>query len=197
MILKTQNFDHEAKHLDDALNFPKSTMKKCKERIIFCSFANYLQGKELYNDEQDIPKSMTTGSGDLQRTLSLIDNQSEFEFTLFTFKNTQSIGKMAISYHRFMSNLGNSGKDRAKAKIMALAADVKLREEAANEGVTDIDMFSPRALVKRLDLVKQSHYDFNIYLNMVSTTDFGEYDTEPSLDDESEDIQDMLNDLFK
>lgn len=203
MILKNKQFNHESSGLVESLNVPEITIKKCKERIVFCSFSNYLQGKELYNSEEEIPRSMTTASGDLQRVLALINDQEEYEFTLFNFTATHNITKMAIAYHRFMNDLSNSKQDRAKAKLMALAADLKLREEVKSVAEADIDMLSPKALIKRIELVQQSHYDFNTYYNMVNLTKFEEYDTDPSLDSDSSednpflDIDGLLNDLFK
>lgn len=198
MILKTTEFDHDAKTIHSALNLPYNLIAKCRERILFSSFANFLQRIELFEDPDDAPKNMTTASGDLQRTLGMITDQSEYEYTLFCFVNTHQLSKVALSYYNFMSDLSNSKQDRLKAKLLAMAADIKLKEELKedkddilNEGI----LLSPVNLVKRISLVKQSHYNFDTYCNLISkldnSKDTDDFSTEPNLD-----IDDLLKDFL-
>jgi hypothetical protein len=197
MILKNQEFDHEAKTVHKALNLTDGITKKCRERILFSSFANFLQREELYEDPDDAPKNMSTASGDLQRTLGMISDQTEYEYTLFCFVNTHQLSKMALSYYKFMSDISNSKQDRLKAKLLAMAADLKLREELKDEKEIGDEQFllTPANLIKRITLVKQSHYNFDTYCNLISkfdnTKDIEEMSTDPDLD-----IDDLLKDIL-
>lgn len=196
MILKTTEFDHSAKTIHQALSLPENVRSICKERILFCSFANFLQKAELYEDPEDAPKSMTTCSGDLSRTLSMINDQTEYEYTLLSFINTHQMSKMALGYYQFMSDVSNSKENRLKAKLMAMAAEMKLAEEAKAEDMESELKYTPSNLVKRISFVKKSHYNFDTYYNMVNSIKIDDF-TDESDDKPDFDIDDLLRTILE
>jgi hypothetical protein len=72
MILKERDFDHNRDEFHEAMNIPGYIRTKCRERIFFAAFSNALQRAELFEDEDDAPKDMSTVTGDLQRCLKTI-----------------------------------------------------------------------------------------------------------------------------
>ena len=196
MKLKEMEFDHSAKTIHQAVSIPEHVRSRCKERIFFCSFANFLQKAELFEDPDDAPKSMTTCSGDLSRTLDMINDQLEYEYTLLSFINTHQLSKMALGYYQFMSDVSNSKENRLKAKLMAMAAEMKLAEEAKAEQMESELQYTPSNLVKRINLVKKSHYNFDTYCNMLNSIKTTEYFDEPS-EKPDFDIDDLLRSILE
>lgn len=170
MILKNNSFNHEEKTLHTAIGVSSEVRTRCKERIFFCAFANHLQIGELFEDSDDAPKNMTTASGDLERTLSMINDQTEYEYTLFSFINTHELAKMAIAYHDFVSDSSNSKSERMKVKMLAMAAEMKVAEQIKQNTLAEDDsIYSPNELLKRMPFVKKSHYNFDTYMNMIKS----------------------------
>ena len=196
MKLKNLEFDHSAKTIHQAVSIPEQVRNRCKERIFFCSFANFLQKAELFEDPDDAPVSMTTCSGDLSRTLDMINDQLEYEYTLLSFINTHQLSKMALGYYQFMSDVSNSKENRLKAKLMAMAAEMKLAEEAKAEQMESELQYTPSNLVKRISLVKKSHYNFDTYCNMLNSIITTEYFDEPG-EKPDFDIDDLLKSILE
>lgn len=171
MIIKNSEFKHDENTLQAAIGIPAEVRNRCRERIFFCAFANHLQIQELFEDPDDAPKNMTTSSGDLERTLSIINNQEEYEYTLFSFINTHDLAKMAISYHKFITDNSTNKSERIKMKIIAMAAEVKMADELKSKNMDDDEesIISPNELIKRIPLVKNSHYNFDTYFNMIKS----------------------------
>lgn len=174
MVLKTSTFNHEADSLQEAIGIPSNVRERSREKIIFSVIANHLQGRELYEDEDSIPAEFHTMTGDLARTLSLITDPYEYEFTLLTFTKIQDLANETVQKYRFM----NSSSDKDAVKKMNLLTNlqdlmIQFKMETDEDNPTpDATYLSPKSLMERIDLVKSSHYSWETYYNMVKSKNF-------------------------
>jgi len=194
MILKDREYNHSKDHFHEALNIPSYLRTKCRERIFFASFSNALQRTELFEDEDDAPKDMSTVTGDLQRCLKLITDPLEYEYTLLTFYGTQRIAMEAYGRYKFLNSSDKSKEDNLKLSIINLIQelkDAKDREEDDEEAEEDeIDNLNSNTVLKRIDIVKQSHYNFDTYLKQVIKKLSSRGDSDFNIDDL---LKDVLN----
>ena len=200
MVLKNAPINHEADNLHDALTIPKNQRERCRERIFFATMANGLQALELYAEEPDeCPKEMCTKTGDLQRTLKLINDPLEYEYTLLTFMKLQNLAQESMHKWKAMNDTSMSKSQRAKLEIMMNLHELAVRHGAEEGGDNDNSEFliSPNSLLKRVDLVKSSHYNWETYFNMIKAKNFYYLvDENESKAGSDFDIDDMLRNVF-
>ena len=189
MLLANREFNHETENFHESLGISDEIRVRCRERIFFNTFSNALQRLELFEDDDDAPKELRTVSGDLQRCLRTITDQLEYEYTLMIFNNTQRMAMESFAYYRHMLENHDNREDRIKLKIMELVEEMR----GSKDEEDPISRLNKKSMVKRIKLVKQSHYNFDTYLNMLNrwangnTQDFTE---------KKPDIDDLLRNLF-
>ena len=115
MVLKTMSFNHEVENLHEALNVSANQRDRCRERVFFSSFANGLQGIELYEDAEEIPAEFHTKTGDLSRTLKLITDPLEYEYTLLMFMKIQPLA--SDTFHKWYAMNNSSVDESTKSKL--------------------------------------------------------------------------------
>lgn len=207
MVLKTMNMNHECDNLHDAFSMPRNQQERCRERVFFATYANALQGDELYEDADDCPREFHTKTGDLSRTLKLISDPLEYEYTLLMFMKMQPMAQETYSKYKAMNDQSISKSARSKLELLMSLHDLAVRhkrdEEKEEEGGDNSDdtayFITPSSLMKRIDLVKRSHYSWETYFNMIKSKNFFYVE-----DDESSnksggsdfDIDDMLRGVF-
>lgn len=202
MYFKNHAFNHDAPSFHEALGISKKQQERCRERVFFSTFANALQGMELYEDEEDRPAQFSTKTGDLSRTLQLIDDQLEYEYTIFMFMKYQTLAQEAMAKYVAMNNSDLSESSKAKLKIMLQLEDLVLQHRVEHGDDDDHSpakdradfIVTPGGLMKRIDLVKQSHYSFDTYFNMVQMKNL---DGKKPSSGSDFDVDDMLRDIFK
>lgn len=182
MILKDRVFDHTKSNLHEAMSIPSYMRTKCRERIFFASFSNALQRIELFEDEDDAPSEMTTVTGDLQRCLQLITDPLEYEYTILTFFGHQRMAMEVFGRYKFLQGSGNSKEDKLKMSILNLVEQLKSRDED-DDGEDDVDNLNSSTLLKRISIVKDSHYNFDTYLKMVIKKLSSRGDSDFNIDD--------------
>jgi hypothetical protein len=182
MILKDRVFDHTKSNLHEAMSIPSYMRTKCRERIFFASFCNALQRAELFEDEEDAPSEMTTVTGDLQRCLQLITDPLEYEYTILTFFGHQRMAMEVFGRYKFLQESGNSKEDKLKMSILNLVEQLKNRDEDDDEE-DDVDNLNSSTLLKRISIVKDSHYNFDTYLKMVIKKLSSRGDSDFNIDD--------------
>jgi hypothetical protein len=190
MILKSKQFNHAEESFHTALNIDKHTVIMCRERIFFTHFANTLQSLELFSDRDDAPKEMTTVTGDLQRTLSMISDPVEYELTLLHFMNYHRMATGAFSMWRFQNDPANSKEDKLKLELLKLVTrlkDLKDQEDEEEEINNNLEELTPETVSQRVDLVKKSNFDFNKYMDLVG---------HPVRSSNHRDVDDILKGLF-
>ena len=205
MVLKGTNFDHSKGTFNEAIKVPNYIRVKCRERMIFASAANYLQGRELYECEEDAPAEFHTKTGDFARVLSLISDQLEYEYTLLTFSELHDIVLKGVAKHRALHDEDLSPSNRSRLEKMIqmeeLAVKLKIDEKLSEneygdygaQAAIETESLLPTNISKRIDLTKQSHYNWDTYWNMISRHNF--FNSKTSNNDF--DVDDLLSNLFK
>jgi hypothetical protein len=186
MILKERDFNHTKDEFHEAMNIPGYIRTKCRERIFFAAFSNALQRAELFEDEDDAPKDMSTVTGDLQRCLKLITDPLEYEYTLLTFYGHQRMAMEAYSRYKYLNSSSQSKEDKIKLSIINLMMDLKEKQEDEENNSTEedeIDNITVNTTIKRISIVKSSLYNFDTYLKLVSKKLSSRPDSDFNVDD--------------
>lgn len=196
MILKSLSLNHDADNLHDALGLSSRTRIKCRERLFFSCFANYLQGAELYENEDDAPKEFTTKTGDLSRVLSIINDPLEYEYTLLMFMKLQDMATDASAKHKMLNDSDTENNDRIKLQILQNIHDL-MAQQKLSEAPDDYEfVITPSSMNKRIEMVKASRYNWETYYNMIAASDFfGSGSSKPSKGGDF-DVDDMLRGLL-
>jgi hypothetical protein len=171
MILLKNNFDHDQESINSALNVPKETLIKCRERIFYTHFTNTLQGKDLFS-EGDVPRNFTTITGDLERCLSIISDPLEYEVTLLFFMSFHKISTAAFAQWKFFNDPNTSNEDKLKIELLKVVSKLKdsmkseddEKEEDSDNINRDLDTDS---IMKRIDVVIKSQYNFKRYMELM------------------------------
>lgn len=193
MLLANREFNHETENFHESLGISDEIRVRCRERIFFNTFSNALQRHELFEDDDDAPKELRTVSGDLQRCLRTISDQLEYEYTLMIFNTTQRIAMESFAYYKHTLESHDNKEDRIKLKIMELVEEMRGSSNDEEDEDEPISRLNKKTMVKRIKFVKQSHHNFDTYLNMLNrwangnTQDFTE---------KKPDIDDLLRNLF-
>lgn len=167
---------------------------KCRERLFFSCFANYLQSKELYEDLDDAPKEFTTKTGDLARVLSIINDPLEYEYTLLMFMKLQDMATDATAKHNMLHDKNTSEGDRIKVQIMQNIHDL-MAQQKLTESPEDYEyVITPSSMNKRIEMVKASRYNWETYYNMIAASDFFNSGSDKKGGDF--DVDDMLKNLL-
>lgn len=193
MILKEREFNHSKDNFHEAMNISGYMRTKCRERIFFTSFSNALQRKELFEDEDDAPKDMSTVTGDLQRCLKMITDPLEYEYTLLTFYGHQRMAMEAYAKYKFLNSNTQSKEDKLKMSIINLIQELKAKHDEEEEGHTtdeedEIDNITVTNALKRISIVKESHYNFDTYLKILTKKLSNRPDSDFNVDDFLKDI---------
>lgn len=192
MILKEREFNHSKDNFHEAMGIPGYMRTKCRERIFFTSFSNALQRKELFEDEDDAPKDMSTVTGDLQRCLKMITDPLEYEYTLLTFYGHQRMAMEAYAKYKFLNSNTQSKEDKLKMSIINLIQELKEKHDEEEEGNSseedEVDNITVSTALKRITMVKESHYNFDTYLKMLTKKLSSRPDSDFNVDDFLKDI---------
>ena len=186
MILKERQFNHDKDEFHEAMNIPGYVRTKCRERIFFAAFSNALQRAELFEDEDDAPKDMSTVTGDLQRCLKMINDPLEYEYTLLTFYGHQRMAMEAYGRYKYLNSTSQSKEDKIKLSIINLMMDLKDKqddEETSTKEEDEIDNITVNTTIKRISLVKSSHYNFETYLKLITKKLSSRPDADFNVDD--------------
>ena len=161
-------FNHEAENLPRALSISEETEHKVEEMVFYSAASNHLLGKELFDNENDRPKALTTITGDLEKALGLTVTDEERFYMLLRFYNIHDLTLECISKYRAIMEAETPAQQKKAAMFIKLL-NIKL-EEALEERDKKIDnnFISPISILNRIRLVKESRYDFNRYLNLVN-----------------------------
>lgn len=186
MILKSKTFDHTEEGFHSALGVDKQTVILCRERIFFNHFANTLQSIELFGDRDNAPREMTTMTGDLKRTLEMITDPLEYEVTLIHFISFHRMATEAFAHWKFVNDSENSTEDKLKLELLMLVKKLKATSDDEDDD-SPHNNINVDTVMKRVDLVKKSKYDFSKYMDLVG---------HPIKSNNHNDVDDMLRGLF-
>ena len=99
MELTKLTVDHSIKNIQKALGVPHSVVISSREKIFFTTIANALFVDEMYEKSSDAPKSLTTVTGDLQKCITMIENELEYEVMLLMFVHYHEAAIAAIRHY--------------------------------------------------------------------------------------------------
>lgn len=184
MEIQSIEFNHNASDIATAMDISNLTERKCRERVMFCSFSNFVQVDELYDSREDAPKELTTFTGDLQRCLSMITDPIEYQYTLLVFMGLQ---RQCLKYSALFDILEKDTDNKAEKNKRELLRS--LLEFAASDNEED-SQFGPSNMLKRIKLIKQSHHNFDTYMNLVNSKIYNQTSSGSDFD-----VDDLLNDL--
>jgi hypothetical protein len=157
-------FQHEAEKINDALGLSYEQDAKCREVIFFSAFSNYFIGVDLFDNEEERPKSLSTLTGDLEKALSLLKDDREKSYMLLLFKTTHNLALEIIAKYRVLETLEPS--ERKRMDLLLGLLECKLEDKKQEEN--NFDYYSPSEMFKRIDYAKESLYNFQNYLNLVN-----------------------------
>lgn len=192
MVLANMQFNHEIENFHQAIGISDDMRTRARERILFTSFSNALQRAELYEDEEDAPKSLRTITGDLERCLSMVTDPLEYEYTLIMFHRTQIKAMETVAYYMHISDKSLSKEDQLKIKLFEVMEEMKGADDFEDEQL--IDKLTRSNMVKRIKFVKDSHHNFETYMNMLTRWAGVEPVNVPKKN--NKDVDDLLNNLF-
>lgn len=175
MLFKQRGFNHDEEIFHRALSITDEVKNIVREKIFFSSFSNALQAMDLFEDVNDAPRSLSTVTGDLERSLSMANTQEEYEYMLLCFSMYQRLTKPILAEYR-MSNSKDSQDRESMLKHTIIEAIMELkRQRDKEEGHDEEDNDDPdekgpfaishSRMMERLKYVKKSKHNFNTYMN--------------------------------
>ena len=164
MYLKHAAFNHESKNWIESINLTKEIVDICHERILFSVFSNALNIYLNYDNPVDAPAVIRSRSGDLKLTLSTITDEREYDFTLLIFVSIHQYAVDCFNRYTLMNNMKLSPEKKQELKVVQDIEELEAQRE--NRAGT---YQSASEAIKRIELVKQSLYDFDKYMLLVET----------------------------
>lgn len=167
MSFKDIEFKHDEEKFHKALNVPDAVQEIVQEKILFTSFSNALQVHDLFEDTDDIPLTMSTTTGDLERTITMMSSSIEYDYMLLTFTAIHNLSKEAFREYMIRNiSKRKSSNTEDELKTQLLEAVMKLRDlhqgKRNKKNAFDLDADS---LLKRIKYVKKSKYNFDRYIS--------------------------------
>ena len=128
--------------------------------VFFSCFSNYFIIKDLFDDENDAPKSLNTVTGDLEKALKLTCNEMEKDYLLLTFKNYHEIALETIAKYQLLNRLGE--KEKKKVDLMLQMIQLKIDEKDLEEGESE-SFINPKIMFQKVEIAKKNLYNFEKY----------------------------------
>ena len=175
--METFNFNHDNETIIKALGVTEEIDMKCREILFFSMISNHFMARELFDNLEDAPKSLTTMTGDLEKCIKLCSNTIESSYILLTFKDFHRMGCDAISKYTIFTESKDERKKEIELLLKILELDIMKDATKSNA-----DCMIPTDIFKKIDLVKKSRYSFDKYLQLCNG--------------ESE-VDTILNNIFK
>lgn len=154
-------FNHEEKKINRAVGVPDKIYEKVKDIVFFSTFSNYFIIKDLFDDENDAPKSLNTVTGDLEKALNLTCNEMEKDYLLLTFKNYHEIAIETIAKYQLLNKLGE--KEKKKVDLVLQMIQLQLNEDNKLEDDESESFINPTVMFKKVEIAKKNLYNFEKY----------------------------------
>lgn len=196
MILANTKFNHENDVFHQSIGISNEIRTKCRERIFFTTLSNAIQTEELFEDSDDAPRELRTVSGTLHRLLNSITDNLEYEYTLLIFNNYDRMAKQSYAYFKHMQENKQNTEEKLKSAILELVEEMHRKSSEDDDFDDDdlpIDQLNKKSMLKRISLVKNSHHNFNTYMNLLNRW-INNNDNQTS--ESKPDIDDILRNLF-
>lgn len=189
MYFKHAIFKHEEQDLHRALDTDDDMYIRCRERIFFVTILGYLLCIELYGDVETAPGELTTVTGDLDRLLSMITDEKEYDLTLLHFMSYRQMAKAAVRYYHKSKDKKEEEKkpnieDKLKQHISDLIGKAIKRQREGRHGDRNNDVypdFKMEDFLDRLEKVKLSNRNFDKYMRLMGFQSYDHSDVDDLL----------------
>ena len=160
--LQAIKFDHHCEDFTDAIGVSSETDEYCREIVYFTAFSNQLLGKELFPDEKDRPRVLTTITGDLEKSLGFVQTEEQAFYLLLIFRKAHEIAIQAFGQYEQINDANELEKRKMRVSIEQV--EITMEEQRKKHG----DMFiSPLKVINKIEYVKESRYNFQKYLEII------------------------------
>lgn len=179
--------NHSADNIHKALNIPESVVNTCREKIFFTAIANALFVNEMYDETNEAPRSLTTVTGDLHKTLQMSANQLEYEVILLEFLRNHDI---ALSAYKHYSMLHDNDNPEMSKKFRTISKLLELKEmfTSDDEDYDNTDKITPAKMISRVKFIKKSNYNFAKYMDLLNEMVKKEQERKLNMEDEDDDF---------
>ena len=164
-------FQHDADKINDALGLSYEQDAKCREVVFFSAFTNYLIGTELFDSEDERPRSLSTMTGDLEKAMSLLDDDREKSYMLLLFRTNHNLALEVIAKYRVLETADKSERRKLDLILGLLELRIEEKSKERKEQDEDFEYYSPTDMLKRIEYVKESRYNFQKYYSLVSSNE--------------------------
>jgi hypothetical protein len=169
MELAKLTVDHHIDNIQKALGVPHDLVISSREKVIFTTISNALFVEEMYEKSSDAPKSLTTITGDLQKCITMMENELEYEIMLLMFMHYHEAAIAAFRHY----NSFESEEDPELKKKYELFKKLMEVKKLMSDDEQDDEENDPFALTKfnmieRVKFVKSSNYNFQKYMEQVA-----------------------------
>jgi hypothetical protein len=169
MELAKLTVDHHIDNIQKALGVPHDLVISSREKVIFTTISNALFVEEMYEKSSDAPKSLTTITGDLQKCITMMENELEYEIMLLMFMHYHEAAIAAFRHY----NSFESEEDpelKKKYELFKKLMEVKKLMSDDDEDKEENDPFALTKfnMIERVKFVKSSNYNFQKYMEQVA-----------------------------
>jgi hypothetical protein len=169
MELAKLTVDHHVENIQKALGVPHDVVISSREKIIFTTISNALFVEEMYSSSIEAPKSLTTVTGDLQKCITMMENELEYETMLLMFMHYHDAAISAFRHY----NTFEAEKDPELKKKYELLKKLMEFKKLMSDDEQDDEEEDPFGLTKfnmieRVKFVKSSNYNFETYMEQVT-----------------------------
>ena len=161
-------YNHENNCFYEALGISEEMNDFCVEVIFFSTFSNYLLRLELFGEDDNAPSSLSTITGDLEKSLIYVQNEIEKDYLLLIFRKYHDLALDAIAKYKFIEQASDVEKKKFMLMLEMVVVKMKEEEEKKNEKDTFIN---PLEVFKKISNVKKAKYNFERYLELNSVSD--------------------------
>jgi hypothetical protein len=155
-------FDHEETKINRAVGVSDEMYERVKNIVFFSTFSNYFIKEDLFDDENDVPKSLNTVTGDLEKALKLTSNDMEKDYLLLNFKNYHEMALETIAKYQLLNRLDET--EKKKISLIMQMMELKMEEDAKNGEDVPVN---PKEMFNKLEIAKKNLYNFEQYFKDV------------------------------
>lgn len=169
MELAKLTVDHHVENIQKALGVPHDIVISSREKVIFTTISNALFVEEMYSDSSEAPKSLTTVTGDLQKCITMMDNELEYETMLLMFMHYHDAAISAFRHYNSFES-GEDAELKKKYELIKKLMEVKKLMSDDDDDKEEEDPFGLNKfnMIERVKFVKSSNYNFEKYMEQVT-----------------------------
>ena len=178
--IKIPKFDHNAKDIAKCFGLSLYQKQFISHAIIFAILSNKMIAEHLFDDPKDAPDDLITFSGQLEKALSLVDNDLERAFLLVVYQSAHT----SVNFQLFLQKDMENEEPKKKGSI----------EDTMK---TLIGQLLTSSLDKAKQYIKEVNYDFEKYISKACPRDKeAEIEADMEKSERDKETDDLLKGLF-